>query len=327
MRFFVLLLVAAVSAFGQGNTGTILGTVMDPTGAVIPGAEVVIENVNTGVKTETSTSAVGSYVVRFLQPGQYRVEAQSEGFSRVIREDIAVEMAREQRIDFSLTPGQVTEVVEVTGVAPLLETDTGSQSTTIENRLMVNLPLLGRNPQHLMRLSPGVVQVGGSTVTNGGVVRKDPYFLDGAHSSAHVWSGNPVNPSPDILQEFKVMTNSFAAEYGQTSGAIMAATTKSGTNEVHGSFFEYFRNNQLNAGNFFSHSRPVLRRNEYGLTVGGPIQRNKSFFFFAWEAKKVRGNAAFTNLTVPLQDFRDGDFSQALRGPSGYGRRWESRAC
>ena len=310
MRLFVLLLVVAVGAFGQGNTGAILGTVMDPSGAVIPGAEVHIENVNTGVRTETSTSAVGSYVVRFLQPGRYRVEAQSEGFSRVVREDVSVEMAREQRIDFSLPPGQVTEVVEVTGVAPLLETDTGSQSTIIENQLMVSLPLLGRNPQHLMRLSPGVVQVGGSTVTNGGVVRKDPYFLDGAHSSAHVWSGNPVNPSPDILQEFKVMTNSFAAEFGQTSGAIMAATTKSGTNEFHGAFFEYFRNDQLNAGNFFSHSRPVLRRNEYGATVGGPIQRNKSFFFFAWEAKKQRGNAAFTNLTVPLQEFRNGDFSQ-----------------
>ncbi len=309
-RLTFLFFIGAVCAFGQGNTGTILGTVMDPTGAVIPGAELVIENLNTGVKTQTSTSAVGSYVVRFLQPGPYRVEAQSEGFSRAVREEVVVEMAREQRIDFSLTPGQVTEVVEVTGVAPLLETDTGSQSTIIENRLMVNLPLLGRNPQHLMRLSPGVVQVGGLTVTNGGVVRKDPYFLDGAHSSAHVWSGNPVNPSPDILQEFKVMTNSFAAEFGQTSGAIMAATTKSGTNEFHGSFFEYFRNDQLNAGNFFNHSRPVLRRNEYGLTVGGPITRNKTFFFFAWETKKILGNAAFTNLTVPLAEFKNGDFSQ-----------------
>ena len=238
MRIACLVLLAAVCAFGQGNTGAILGTVMDPSGAVIPGAGIVIDNLNTGIRTETSTSAVGSYVVRFLQPGRYRVEAQSEGFSTVVREDVVVEMAREQRVDFSLPTGQVTEVVEVTGVAPLLETDTGSQSTIIENQLMVSLPLLGRNPQHLMRLSPGVVQVGGSTVTNGGVVRKDPYFLDGAHSSAHVWSGNPVNPSPDILQEFKVMTNSFAAEFGQTSGAIMAATTQSGTNEFHGRFFE-----------------------------------------------------------------------------------------
>ncbi|MDE0629111.1 MAG: TonB-dependent receptor [Bryobacterales bacterium] len=312
MKVLFVLLLTVASAFGQGNTGTILGSVTDSTGAVIPGATLTIENVNTGVKTETSTSAVGSYVVRFLQPGQYRVEAQSEGFMRVLREDISVEMTREQRIDFELSLGQLTEVVEVTGAAPLLETDTGSQSTLIDNTLMVSLPLLGRNPQHLMRLAPGVVQVGGSTVTNGGVVRKDPYFLDGAHSSAHVWSGNPVNPSPDILQEFKVMTNSFAAEFGQTSGAIMAATTRSGTNEFHGRFFEYFRNDQLNAGNYFRHTRPVLRRNEYGLTVGGPIKRNQSFFFFAWEAKKQRGNAAFTNLTVPLAEFRNGDFSQLL---------------
>lgn len=311
-KILLSLLLAPASIWAQGNTGTILGTVSDPSGAVVPRANVTIENVETGVVNEIDTNEVGAYVVRFLQPGSYRVTVEAEGFSRSIQENVTLQMAREQRVDIDLTPGLVTETVEVTAAPPLLETETGQQSTTIENKLMVDLPMLDRNPQHLMRLSPGTVQVGGGTVTNGGVVRKDPYFLDGAHSSSHVWSGNPVNPNPDVLQEFKVMTNSFSAEYGQTSGAIMSATTKSGTNEFHGVLYEFLRNDQLNAGNFFNHQRPVLRRNSFGGTVGGPIVRDKTFFFYAVEFLRIRGNAAFTNLTVPLQSFRNGDFSSLL---------------
>ena len=303
--------------FGQGNTGTILGTVRDTTGAVIPGARVVIQNVATGVQNEVSTTEVGNYVVRFLQPGRYRVETQAEGFRKVVQENVALEMAREQRVDFELTPGDVTEVIEVTAAPPLLETDSGQQATTIENKLMVALPLLGRNPQNLKRLSPGVVQRGGDTVTSGGVVRKDPYFLDGAHSSSHVWSGNPVNPNPDVLQEFKVLSNSFSAEYGQTSGSIMMASMKSGTNEFHGVLYEFLRNDRLNAGNFFNHQRSVLRRNEFGGTVGGPIKRDKTFFFFALDVRRILGKAAFTNLTVPISAFQAGDFSSQLGGPVG----------
>ena len=303
--------------WAQGNTGSILGVVSDPSGAVIPGATVRVENVDTGVANELTSNEVGSYVVRFLQPGRYRVSVEAEGFSRKVQENITLQMAREQRVDIQLTPGQVTEVIEVTAAPPLLETETGQQSTTIENKLMVDLPLLGRNPQHLVRLSPGVVQRGGSTITSGGVVRKDPFFLDGAHSSSHVWSGNPVNPNPDVLQEFKVMTNSFSAEYGQTSGAIMSATTKSGTNQFHGVLYEFLRNDKLNAGNFYNHQRPVVRRNVFGGTVGGPIVRDKTFFFAAIELQRIRGNSAFTNLTTPLPAFRQGDFSSLVGNQVG----------
>ncbi len=311
------LLLAPFLLFGQGSTGSILGTVTDPTGAVIPGSQVTITNVDTGIANEVTTNEVGNYVVRFLQPGRYSVQGAAEGFSRVLRENIVLEMTREQRVDLQLSPGQVTEVVEVTAAPPLLETETGQQSTTIENKLMVSLPLLGRNPQLLMRLAPGVVQRGGSTITSGGVVRKDPYFLDGAHSSSHVWSGNPVNPNPDVLQEFKAITNSFSAEYGETSGAIMSATTKSGTNQFHGVLWEFLRNDKLNAGNFFSHQRPVLRRNEFGGTIGGPIVKDKTFFFLALSLQRIKGSAAFTNLTVPIDPFRNGDFSSLLGSQIG----------
>src|SRR5207245_2515383 len=139
---------------------------------------------------------------------------------------------------------------------------------------------------------------------------KDPYYIDGVNSSFHVWSGNPVNPNPDVLAEFKILTNSFSAEYGETSGAVMISTTKSGTNAYHGTLFEFWRNDALNAGNYFAHTVANLRRNQFGGTVGGPIRKNKTFFFFDIQRTKQIGSAAFTNITVPLPEFKQGDFSR-----------------
>ena len=174
---------------------------------------------------------------------------------------------------------------------------------------------MGRNPQDFRLLVPGVVlNRDGNAVTQGGLVRKDPYYIDGAHSSNHVWSGNPVNPNPDVIQEFRVVTNSFSAEFGETSGAVMQSTTKSGTNEFHGSAFNFLRNDKLNAGNFYTHTRPIIRRNQYGGTVGGPVIKNKTFFFFDMQFTKQRGTSAFNNLTVPSPAFRDGDFSSLVVG-------------
>ena len=211
--------------------------------------------------------------------------------------------------------------MSVTARTTLLETETGSLSTTIENRQVTSLPSIGRNPQDFRLLVPGVaLNRDGNAVTQGGLVRKDPYYIDGAHSSSHVWSGNPVNPNPDVIQEFKVLTNSFSAEYGETSGAVMSSTTKSGTNAVHGSLFEFLRNDKLNAGNYFTHTRPIIRRNQYGGTVGGPVIKNKTFFFFDIQYTKQRGTSAFTNLSVPTADFKQGDFSGSPGRSSGHGR-------
>ncbi|HWB96124.1 MAG TPA: hypothetical protein VG672_05465, partial [Bryobacteraceae bacterium] len=219
-------------------------------------------------------------------------------------------MNRQLRIDVVLETGSITETVNVAAHTPLLETETGALSSTIENRQVVSLPTLGRNPQDFRLLVPGVVQNrDGNTITQGGLVRKDPYYIDGSHSSNHVWSGNPVNPNPDVLQEFKVLTNSFSAEYGETSGAVMQSTTKSGTNEFHGTLFEFLRNDKLNGGNYYTHTRPIVRRNQYGGTIGGPIIRNKTFFFFDMQFTKQRGTSAFNNLSVPSAAFRAGDFS------------------
>ena len=306
----VLFVAFAASLFGQGNTGSILGTVSDATGAVVPGAKITVTNVRTGVGVESVTDSVGNYQFNFLAPGAYKVEAEAAGFKKFARDNVNLEMARQLRIDIPLETGQVTETVNVEAQTPLLETETGTLSATIENRQVVSLPTMGRNPQDFRLLVPGVVlNRDGNAVTQGGLVRKDPYYIDGAHSSNHVWSGNPVNPNPDVVQEFKVVTNSFSAEFGETSGAVMQATTKSGTNEIHGTLFEFLQNDKLNAGNYYTHTRPIVRRNQYGGTVGGPIVRNKTFFFGDLQVTSQRGTSAFNNLTVPSQPFRQGDFS------------------
>lgn len=315
MRIVLLFLVLALSAFGQGNTSSIVGTVTDPSSAVVPNVKVIAVNLGTGVQSAVTTDSLGNYTISLLPPGKYKVEAEVAGFKKFERQNVTLEMTRQLRIDISLETGAVTETVSVAATTPLVETETGTLSTTIENRQVTSLPTIGRNPQDFRLLVPGVaLNRDGNAVIQGGLVRKDPYYIDGAHSSNHVWSGNPVNPNPDVIQEFKVLTNSFSAEYGETSGAVMSSTTKSGTNDIHGTLFEFFRNDKLNAGNYFTHTRPIIRRNQYGGTVGGPIIKNKTFFFFDMQFTKQRGTSAFNNLSVPTADFKRGDFSSIL-GP------------
>ena len=178
--------------------------------------------------------------------------------------------------------------------------------------MLTGLPNLSRNPQSYQLLSPGVVSTPNGNVTNGGLVRIDPYYIDGLDSSNHVWSGTPVNPNPDVIQEFKTLSNSYSAEYGETSGATMIAITKSGTNAIHGTAFEFWQNDALNAGDFFAHSVSNLRYNQYGGTLGGPIRRNKTFFFVDTQITRQKSTAALTNLTVPTAAFRGGNFSSLL---------------
>ncbi len=313
MRRILALIASTVAAFGQGNTSSILGTVTDSSGAVIVDAKVVVTNTGTGVATTATTDSLGNYTVNFLAPGTYSVTTEIAGFKKFVREGIALEMTRQLRIDIALETGAVTETVRVEATTPTLETETGALSTTIENRQVTSLPTIGRNPQDFRLLVPGVaMNRDGNAVIQGGLVRKDPYYIDGAHSSNHVWSGNPVNPNPDVIQEFKVLTNSFSAEYGETSGAVMSSTTKSGTNQFHGTLFEFFRNDKLNAGNYYAHTKPIVRRNQFGGTVGGPIIKNKTFFFFDYQYTTQRGTSAFNNLSVPNAAFKSGDFSSIL---------------
>ncbi len=318
MKVFLLFFVGVVCAFSQGNTGTIVGTITDPSSAIIPGVSVVVTNVNTGIATSVTTDSAGNYSAPYLQPGTYRVQAEFQGFKKYVRENVRLSADTQVRIDALLEQGQMTESVSVSGEAPLVQTETGALGTVIETRQVTALPLAGRNPQDLKLLAPGVVQnSAGDTIAEGGLVRKDPYYIDGAHSSNHVWSGTPVNPNPDVVQEVKVVTNSFSAEYGQTSGSVLLSTTRSGTNQFHGTLFEFFQNDKMNAGNYFTHQVPVSRFNQYGGTLGGPIKRNKTFFFMDAQLNPQRTQTVFTGYTVPISAFRQGNFSSILGGQVG----------
>ena len=317
-RFAFVLLAAALSCPAQTVTSAIVGTVTDPSSAVVPGVSIVVTNVDTGIRSSTTTDSVGNYTVGQLPPGNYEVTGEIAGFKKFVRPNVTLEMTRQLRIDVQLETGSTTESVNVEASTPLIETETGQLSTTISTRELTALPSIGRNPQDFRLLVPGVaLNRDGNTVIQGGLVRKDPYYIDGAHSSNHVWSGNPVNPNPDVIQEFKVLTNSFSAEYGETSGGVMTATTKSGTNSIHGTLFEFLRNDKLNAGNYYTHTIPVIKRNQFGGTVGGPIIRNRTFFFFDMQFTKQRSAQAFNNLSVPTAAFKAGDFSSILGAQAG----------
>ncbi len=310
-----LLLIAFARLSGQTNTASIRGTASDPTGAVVPGAQVVLINTGTGVQSSVKTNESGEYLFEFLTAGSFRIEAQVAGFKKFVRENITLDLGRQLRIDVGLEPGQITETVNVAARAPLVDTENGALGTVVQNQMVTELPLLSRSPQSLVLLAPGVVNSSADgNITNGGVVRIDPYFIDGLDSSNHVWSGTPVNPNPDVIQEFKALTNSYSAEYGEASGAVMVATTKSGTNSFHGSAFEFLQNDAMNAGDFFAHSVANLRYNQYGGTFGGPVRKNKTFFFVDTQITRSKSSVALTNLTVPTAAFRAGNFSSLL-GP------------
>ncbi len=311
------LLACACSAFAQANTASIRGVVTDPTGGVVPQAQVTLTNTGTGVKSTVATNGAGEYLFEFLPAGTYRIDAQASGFKSFVRGGIALDLARQLRIDVALETGQVTQTIDVTGQAPLVETENGALGTVVQNQMLTQLPNLSRNPQAYELLSPGVVNTANGPVTNGGLVRIDPYYIDGLDSSNHVWSGTPVNPNPDVIQEFKTLSNSYSAEYGETSGATMIAVTKSGTNQFHGTAFEFWQNDALNAGDFFAHSVSNLRYNQYGATLGGPVRKNTTFFFVDAQLTRIKSAAALTNLTVPTAAFRAGNFSSLLGGQIG----------
>ncbi len=311
----VLLFAFSFRLSAQTNTASIRGTASDPTGAVVPGAQVVLVNKGTGVQSSVKTNESGEYLFEFLTAGNYRIEAQVSGFKKFVRENITLDLGRQLRIDVGLEPGEVTETVNVAAQAPLLDTENGALGTVVQNQMVTELPLLNRSPTSLVLLAPGVVNSpSDGSITNGGLVRIDPYFIDGLDSSNHVWSGTPVNPNPDVIQEFKALTNSYSAEYGEASGAVMIATTKSGSNSFHGSAFEFLQNDAMNAGDFFAHSVANLRYNQYGGTFGGPIKRNKTFFFVDTQLTRQKSSVALTNLSVPTAAFKAGDFSSLL-GP------------
>ena len=299
----------------QQQTGSMIGTVVDPSGSSVPGAEVSVKNTGTGATFTATTDASGLWRAPQLNPGTYDISVAAKGFSTVVRTGVEVRVADRLRIDFALQVGAVNDTVTITGTSPLLQVEDASLGQVVDNRTMVELPLNGRNWQQLATLTPATVSGPTGPVNIGGLrTNQQQYLLDGADNTNLIAGGVAFSPPIDALQEFKVQTSNFTADTAGFSGAVLNATVKSGTNSLHGNAYEFLRNRSLNARNFFAlptAPKPQLNRNNYGASIGGPIVRNKVFFFFNYDALSQR-QANTTSTTVFTDAQKRGDFSSTL---------------
>ncbi len=317
----LLTLLAAVGPAGaQSVTGAIYGSVADSTGAGMPRVSVMVVNVLTGETHSAASNERGAFLFPALAVGQYRIQAEAAGFKRFLREGIRLNVNSNVRVDVTLEVGQVTETVKVTGDAPLVDTRQVQLGGLVDSQRVNDLPLNGRNVYDLVGILPGVAATRLPTVqdnlgnllnVNGSRSRHSTFMLDGGFNN-DLWrnSGNQA-PNPDAVQEFRVINSNFNAEFGRSPGAVINVVTKSGTNQLHGSVFEYLRNDALNARNFFQPTVAPLWQNQFGATAGGPIVKDKTFFFGSYQGLRIRSTAFRNNALTPTAAERSGDFSAA----------------
>ncbi len=327
-----LLFSASVTLYGQTTYGSVAGSVSDTSGASITDAKVTLTNLGTQEKRTQSSGADGLFNFVNLFPGQYRVDVEKQGFKHFVRGDVAVDVAQNTRVDAALQVGEVSQVVEVTSQTPLLQTESSSLGTVVDQREANELPLNGRNIFNLTTITPSVIPQGS---TQGNVVGKNPfdfanYQIGGAFANegAEYLDGQPLNigyinlpflvPTQDSISEFKVQDNNLGPDWGKFAGGVINMSTKSGTNTWHGEGYEYLRNKVLNANEFFNKqsevdagtpNKPVpFTQNQFGAAVGGAVIKNKTFVFFSYEGFRLRQGTPF-NTTVPTLQERQGDFS------------------
>src|ERR1041385_463252 len=317
--FASLTVVSCVTAWAQA-TAQISGNVADQSGAVLPGVEVKATQTDTGVSRTSITNETGSYVLSNLPLGPSRVEASLTGFRTFVQSGITLDVNSRPTVNVTLEVGQVSEQVEVQANANLVETRNVGVGNVIENQRILELPLNGRQVTDLITLAGGAVQTGTATQTGGipgavaisvagGFTFGVNYMLDGVTHMNLFDNLNLPYPFPDAMQEFKVETNGLNAQNGMHSGANVNAVTKSGTNEIHGDLFEFVRNGDFNARNFFALQRDSLKRNQFGGTVGGPIQKNKMFLFAGFQETLTRTDPVQSIAYVPTAELLAGDFT------------------
>ena len=310
------LLLPGASWSQNRSTAEIVGTVTDPSGAVIPDTAVKITNTKTGTHVQATTNMAGAFDVPFLDPGPYTAEFQATGFQALLRKGIDLQLDQTARVDVQLKIGSQTEVVTVDASAPILNTDDSQRGTNFNGDLVAALPTVGRDPSYLALLAPGT-STAQSNVSGVDPGRKSVNGSRAFSISATINGGSGVLPNSDnfvtlvpalsAVSEFNVIENNYNAEYA-TGTSVLNIVTKSGANQFHGSLFEYFQNNDLNARNFFAKSATPLRYNQPGGTVEGPILRNKFFFFFSYQ-KTINPSTTITTHTVPTAAVRAGDFT------------------
>ncbi|HTB12417.1 MAG TPA: TonB-dependent receptor [Bryobacteraceae bacterium] len=345
-RSLICALVAIVPAMmeAQTTTATIQGDVHDPSGAAISGATVAVTNQNNGTSNQVVTNAQGVYFVPFLQPGQYTVTAKFAGFSSFTQTGIRLDVQQVLALDIAMTVGDVSSTVAVSGTAQALDTASSDFTTTMENKLVDDLPLNGRVALQLSELTPGVIPGHGAAGSSIGVVTAvyvtayapwvagsrnstSDVLMDGVSLSVPNTQPTTVQlgitgPTVDAVQEFTILTNALPAEYGRTGGGVVNVASKTGTNQFHGDAYEFFRNSDFDAKNFFTNSNGLrqgtFQRNQFGGTIGGPVDvprvyngKNRTFFFFDMESTDARVPDSYTT-TVPLDAWKQGNFAGLL---------------
>jgi len=320
------LALSGVLVFAQAINGRLVGTVLDPSDAAVPEAQVTITNQETGIPYTTRTDAQGNYVAPSLPPGSYTVKVELAGFRAAILSNNVVSVAQTTRVEVKLQVGAVTESVNVSEQAALVQSVTSDVGETIERRQVQNLPLNGRIFSQLVQLVPGAIPRGVATApesssgagartfitstVNGTPWSGTGYTIDGVNNSEPLNAFINIAPPLEAIEEFKVQTSNPSAEFGTFGGAVVNLTMRSGTNEFHGSLFEYLRNQTLNARSFFAATKAPFKTNQFGGTIGGPILKNKAFFFGDYQGIRLR-NGVTNNLNVPTADMKNGLLTKA----------------
>ncbi len=329
-RVSVFLLAFASGIHAQFDTSVVLGSVRDPASKAIPGASVKLRNLGTGIESQALTNENGDYIFLNVRIGTYRVTVEQTGFATATVEPVRVAVGARQRVDVDLQIGQVSETVQVNEGIVAVESDSSDRGLVVVQRQIVDLPLNGRNYADLALLSTGIRQSDyafanppreGSFNANGQRSIFNNFLMDGVDNNSYGtsnqgFSNQVVQLTPDAVGEFKVVTANASAEYGRSSGAVINATMKSGTNEFHGTAWEFLRNTELNAVGFFrpATGKPVFQRNQFGFTAGGPLVKNRAFFFSDYEGFRERQKfVVFSNL--PTMDQRRGIFPSVIRNP------------
>ena len=304
-------------AFAQTQS-QITGSITDNSGALVPGAALLARNIDTGVNYKAASNQNGVYLLPFLPPGRYELTCELEGFKKFLRSGLVLETGSTVTVDVRLDVGALTETVMVKATTPLIESESSSVGQFIERASVLNMPVESRRGASLVRLMGNVVyreEAQGEAVPRftmaGGRPTNQMWQLDGAVVQ-NMTLGVPIlglNPPAESLQEFRAEANSYSAEFGRTGGGLILMTTRSGTNNFHGAVYEYLRNDRLDARSFFSPGKAPLRYNIFGGSLGGPVVRDKTFFFFNYEGARRRDGLTFADSTVPRPAEINGDFS------------------
>lgn len=316
-------LLCPAALFGQAQSGTVVGTVHDQAGAVVPGAVVTLTSERTQFVRTATTNESGQYVATSFPTGRLTLRVEHPGFQRLVRSGVELTAADTLTVDLQLTVGNVQETVQVSGEAPLLQSQTATVSNLITNQQILEMPLNGRSFTQLLQLSPGATpQTPGLTTStsgrgmngntsvavNGSVWNNNTYLVDGMFNKDLWINGLVLAPPIDAIQEVRVMTSNYSAEYGAAAGAVTIVQTRSGSNALHGGVHEFLRNDRLDANNFFSNragtAKPKLRQNSYGFVLGGPVRRDKTFFFGNYHGMRLRQGTTTTS-TIPTVAQRD----------------------